>query len=52
MDMMPVDKAHYPERLWKDVQTAIEQKSNLPLIRCLNQIISAKQRKTGFHSHE
>jgi len=52
MDMMPVDKAHYPERLWKDVQTAIEQKSNLPLIRCLNQIISEKQRKTGFHSHE
>jgi transitional endoplasmic reticulum ATPase len=48
MDMMPVHKEHYPARLWADVQEAIKQKSNLPLIRCLNQVSQEKRRKTGF----
>ncbi|MCF8090673.1 MAG: ATP-binding protein [Desulfotignum sp.] len=44
MDMMPVDKKHYPDRLWTFVEEAIEQKSNQPLIHCLNQTIEKKRR--------
>lgn len=53
MDMMPVDKKHYPERLWPFVKEAIEQKSNQPLIHCLYQTIEEKRRgKIASHNHE